>query len=262
MNDEQLRRYSRQILLPEIDLDGQEKLLQAKALIVGLGGLGSPVAMYLAAAGVGTLILCDHDVVDLSNLQRQIAHRTADLGRSKPESAAATLQALNPEVRAIPLATKLEGEQLLAAVRDADVVIDASDNFPVRYALNAACVATRTPLVSGSAVRLLGQVTTFRFDLSPAPCYHCLYPDQGDTEQNCADAGVLAPLVGIIGSIQATEALKVLLDLGQTLQGRLLQVDARSMEWRSSRLKADPDCPICSSRSRQASPLEYQTLSR
>ncbi|MEJ2652372.1 MAG: molybdopterin-synthase adenylyltransferase MoeB [Gammaproteobacteria bacterium] len=262
MNDEQLHRYSRQILLPEIDLDGQEKLLQAKALIVGLGGLGSPVAMYLAAAGIGSLVLCDHDVVDLSNLQRQIVHRTADVGRAKAESAAAALQALNPEVRAIPLTVRLEGERLLAAVRDADVVIDASDNFPVRYALNAACIVARTPLVSGSAVRLLGQVTTFRFDLSPAPCYHCLYPDQGDNEENCADAGVLAPLVGIIGSIQATETIKVLLNLGQTLQGRLLQVDARSMDWRSSRLKADPDCPICSSRSRQASPLEYRSLSR
>jgi molybdopterin/thiamine biosynthesis adenylyltransferase len=262
MNDEQLHRYSRQILLPEIDLDGQEKLLQAKALIVGLGGLGSPVAMYLAAAGIGSLVLCDHDVVDLSNLQRQIVHRTADVGRAKAESAAAALQALNPEVRAIPLTTRLEGERLLAAVRDADVVIDASDNFPVRYALNAACIVARTPLVSGSAVRLLGQVTTFRFHLSPAPCYHCLYPDQGDNEENCADAGVLAPLVGIIGSIQATETIKVLLNLGQTLQGRLLQVDARSMDWRSSRLKADPDCPICSSRSRQACPLEYRSLSR
>jgi adenylyltransferase/sulfurtransferase len=262
MNDDQLRRYSPQILLPDIDLDGQERLLQSKALIVGLGGLGSPVAMYLAASGVGTLVLCDYDEVDLSNLQRQILHQTRDIGRSKTESAVETLHGLNPDVQLITLAAKLEGEYLLAETRAADIVIDASDNYPTRYALNAACLATQTPLISGSAIRMAGQVTTFRFDTAISPCYHCLYPDQGDNRENCADAGVLAPLVGIIGSIQAAETIKVLLNLGQTLHGRLLQVNARTMEWRTTILKSDPDCPICSPRSGQTPPLESRTLSR
>ena len=262
MNDEQLRRYSRQVLLPDIDLDGQERLLQSKVLIVGLGGLGSPIAMYLAASGIGTLVLCDHDAVDLSNLQRQILHRSRDIGRGKAESAAETLHALNPDVQLIALAAKLEGENLLAETQGADIVIDASDNYPTRYALNAACIAARTPLISGSAIRMAGQVTTFRFDIDPSPCYYCLYPDQGDNRENCADAGVLAPLVGIVGSIQAAEAIKVLLNVGQTLHGRLLHIDARTMAWRTSILKSDPDCPICSPRSGQTPPLEYRSLSR
>ena len=262
MEDHQLSRYSRQLLLPEIDLGGQEKLLTSKVLIIGLGGLGSPVAMYLAAGGIGTLVLCDHDRVDISNLHRQILHTTHDIGRDKTDSAAETLHAINPDVQLITLSTRLAGERLLAETQDADLVIDASDNFPTRYALNAACIATKTPLISGSAIRLAGQVTTFRFDVSPSPCYHCLYPDQGQRQETCAEAGVLAPLVGVIGSIQATEAIKVLLDFGQTLQGRLLQLDARTMTWRSSQLKGDPDCPICSSRSSPSSPLEYQPLSR
>jgi molybdopterin-synthase adenylyltransferase len=247
MNDDQLRRYSSQLLLPEVDLHGQERLLQSKVLIIGLGGLGSPVAMYLAASGVGTLVLCDHDVVDPSNLQRQILHHTHDVGRSKTESAAEALHELNPDVQLITVSSKLEGKRLIAEINAADIVVDASDNFPTRYALNAACVAAKTPLISGSAIRMRGQVTTFRFDLSPSPCYHCLYPDQGEDRENCVDAGVLAPLVGIIGSIQAAEIIKILLNVGQTLHGRLLQVDARNMVWRTSILMSDPDCPICSS---------------
>jgi adenylyltransferase/sulfurtransferase len=262
MDDDQLQRYSRQLLLPEIDLPGQERLLGSKVLIIGLGGLGSPVTMYLAAAGIGTLILCDHDAVELSNLQRQLLHRTADIGRSKTDSAAEALHQLNPDVQLITISSQLAGERLVAAVQEADVVIDASDNFATRYALNAACSAARTPLISGAAIRLMGQIATFRFDLAPSPCYHCLYPDAGDNQGNCADAGVLAPLVGIIGSIQATEAIKILLDIGQSLHGRLLQIDARTMTWRASQLKADPDCPICSARSHQASALEYRSLSR
>lgn len=261
MNDDQLRRYSRHLLLPEIDLQGQEKLLKSKILIIGLGGLGSPVSMYLAASGIGTLVLCDHDVVDLSNLQRQILHKTTDVSLSKTDSAAESLHDLNPEVRLITISSKLEGQRLIEEAHDADIVIDATDNFPTRYALNEACIATKTPLISGSAVRMTGQVTTFRFDISPSPCYHCLYPDQGNIPETCAETGVLAPLVGIIGSIQATEAIKILLNLGQTLHGRLLQVDARTMAWRTSQLKGDPECPICSSLPHQASPLEYQALS-
>jgi molybdopterin/thiamine biosynthesis adenylyltransferase len=262
MNDEQLRRYSRQLLLPDIDLQGQEKLLAAKVLIVGLGGLGSPVSLYLAASGVGTLTLCDHDAVDLSNLQRQILYRTGDVGRGKAEAAAEALHALNPDVRLITLPSRLEGERLTAETAAADLVVDASDNFPTRYALNAACLAARTPLISGSAIRMTGQIAAFRFDIAPGPCYHCLYPDVGDERENCADAGVLTPLVGMVGSVQATEAVKILLNFGESLHGRLLQVDARTMAWRTARLKADPDCPICSPQSRRAAPLEYRTLSR
>ena len=262
MNNDQLSRYSRQLLLPEIDLQGQEKLLASKVLIVGLGGLGSPVAMYLAASGVGTLILCDHDAVELSNLQRQILYRTTDVGRGKTEAAAAALHALNPDVRLTTISSRLEGQRLIAETEAADLVIDASDNFPTRYALNAACLAAQTPLISGSAVRMAGQVTVFRFDTAPGPCYHCLYPDVGDQRENCADAGVLTPLVGMVGSVQAAEAVKILVNFGESLHGRLLQVDARTMAWRTSRLKADPDCPICSPQSRRTAPLEYRTLSR
>ena len=262
MDDSQLSRYSRQILLPEIDIHGQERLLQSKALIIGLGGLGSPVAMYLASSGVGTLMLCDHDRVDESNLHRQLLHTTRDIGRDKTESAAESLHEINPDVQLITLSSRLEGDRLFDETSDVDIVIDASDNFPTRYALNAACIATKTPLISGSAIRMAGQVTVFRFDISPSPCYHCLYPDHGDRQETCAEAGVLAPLVGIVGSIQATEAIKILLDFGQSLYGRVLQVDARTMAMRSSQLKGDPDCPICSAQSSQASSLEYRPLSR
>lgn len=262
MNDDQLRRYSRQLLLPEIDLKGQEKLLQSKVLVIGLGGLGSPVSMYLAASGVGTLVLCDDDAVDLSNLQRQILYKTDDVGTGKTEAAVEVLHALNPDVQLITISSKLQGERLAAEIDSADIVIDASDNFPTRYALNAACIEKNTPLISGSAIRMAGQVATFRFDIAPSPCYHCLYPDTGNDQETCAEAGVLTPLVGIIGSIQATEAIKILLDLGESLHGRLLQVNAKTMVWRTSRLKSDPDCPICSAQQRQITPLEYQSLNR
>lgn len=262
MDDAQLRRYSRHLLLPEINLDGQEKLLRSRILLVGLGGLGSPVAMYLAASGVGTLALCDHDRVDSSNLQRQIIHRNSDIGRSKAASAAETVRALNPEVHAIPLPTILTGEQLDQEVSQSDLVIDATDNFESRHILNATCVALKTPLVSGAVIRLAGQITSFRFDLSPRPCYHCLYPAQGEDQATCAEAGVLAPLAGVIGSLQAVEALKILLNIGETLQGHLLRIDARSLQWRLSTLKADPACPICSSHASPPSSLEYRTASR
>lgn len=262
MNDAQLLRYSRQLLLTEIDLHGQETLLKSKILLVGLGGLGSPIAMYLAACGVGTLILCDHDVVELSNLQRQILHKTTDLNRNKTDSAAESIQALNPDVNVIKISSALEGARLSKEVCHADVVIDASDNFSTRYALNSACIATRTPLISGSASGLKGQITTFRFDLFPSPCYHCLYPDYGNAQETCAQTGILAPVVGIIGSLQAAEAVKILLNLGETLQGRLLQFDARTFTWRNSALKSDPSCPTCSSQLRPSPPLEYQAVSR
>jgi adenylyltransferase/sulfurtransferase len=237
-------RYSRQILLPEFDIEGQERLRQSRALIVGLGGLGSPVAMYLAAAGVGRLTLVDFDTVDLSNLQRQIIHRTADIGRPKVESARDTLLALNPliEVTAIPKA--LDEAELLQQVEQADVVVDACDNLPTRLAINAACVRVGVPLVTGAAIRLEGQVLVWRPGGEGA-CYRCLYRDAEVNTETCAQTGVLAPVVGVIGSLQAVEAIRVLTGLGETLDGRLLLLDAARMEWRTVRVGRDPACPVC-----------------
>lgn len=245
MNDDELLRYSRQILLPQVGIEGQERLRAARALIVGLGGLGSPVALYLAAAGVGTLAIADHDRVDLSNLQRQIAHCSNDIGRAKVESARDAMLALNPGTSIIGMAGRLEGEALAEQVALADVVLDCSDNFATRFAVNAACVRARTPLVSGAAIRLEGQVAVFRADRPDSPCYRCLYKDEGELAETCTQTGVLAPLVGVIGSLQALEALKVLMDLGTTLAGRLLLFDAEHMEWRTLRLRKDPACPVC-----------------
>lgn len=242
MQDEQLLRYSRQIMLPQVDLAGQQRLLQSRVLIIGAGGLGSPVAMYLAAAGVGELVLIDFDTVDLSNLQRQILHGSHDLGRPKVESARDTLAVINPEVAVTAINGRLEGEALLAEVMLADVVVDASDNFAARFALSDACVAARKPLVSGAAIRMEGQVSVFHNERPNSPCYRCLYRDEGELAQTCSENGVLAPVVGIIGTIQATEVLKVLLGIGDSLDGRLLLLDALTMEWRSMRLRKDPAC--------------------
>ncbi len=244
MNDNELLRYSRHIMLPQFDVAGQEKLLASTALIVGMGGLGSPVGMYLAAAGVGHLILVDFDNVELSNLQRQIMHQTADIGRPKVESARDALQRLNPDLQITTVNHQLEGSELEGWIAKADVVLDGSDNFATRFAINDACVATNTPLVSGAAIRMEGQVTVFMNDGS-GPCYRCLYKDEGELDISCSENGVLAPVVGIIGSIQATEAIKVLTGVGQTLHGRLLLLDAQLMELRSLKLKKDPACPVC-----------------
>jgi adenylyltransferase/sulfurtransferase len=244
MTDDELLRYSRQILLPEFDIEGQERLRQSRALIVGLGGLGSPVAMYLAAAGVGRLTLVDFDKVDLSNLQRQIIHRTADISRLKVESARDTLLALNPliEVTAIPKA--LDEAELREQVRQADVVVDACDNLPTRLAINAACVRAGVPLVTGAAIRLEGQVLVWRPGGKGA-CYRCLYRDAEVNTETCAQTGVLAPVVGVIGSLQAVEAIKVLTGLGEPLDGRLLLFDAKRMEWRMLKVQRWPECPVC-----------------
>lgn len=249
MNDEQLLRYSRQIMLPEFDVAGQEALLDANALVVGLGGLGSPAALYLAAAGIGTLTLVDHDTVDISNLQRQIIHDTSSLDRAKVDSAAERIKAINPDTRVRTLAAKLDGDQLAAAVDEADVVLDGTDNFTARYAINAACVAAGTPLVSGAAIRLEGQVAVFDARQPDAPCYQCLYADAADVALNCAQNGVAAPLVGIVGSVQAMEAMKVIAGVGETLTGYVLYVDAKRMEWRKLRLTRNPRCPTCNARS-------------
>ena len=246
MNDDQLLRYSRQILLPAIGIDGQQRLLGAHALIIGLGGLGSPVAMYLAASGVGHLTLVDHDRVELTNLQRQLVHTTTTLGMSKVESARQMLAALNPEVRVDAIDHKLDESALRQQVERADVVVDGTDNFATRFAVNRACVAVRKPLVSGAVVRFEGQVGVFRPDLPDSPCYACLYRDTGAEEGDlCSQFGVLAPAAGLIGTIQATEALKVLLGIGETLTGRVLVVDALRMEFRTLRLRRDPACPVC-----------------
>jgi len=242
MDDKQLLRYSRHILLPQIDVRGQEKLLASRVLIVGLGGLGSPVAMYLAASGVGNLVLVDHDRVDLTNLQRQIVHATERVGQDKTASAAHGLAALNPGVRVTTINQKLEGASLEEQVRQVDAVVDTTDNFASRFAINAACMRAGKPLVSGAVVRFEGQVAVFP---PGGPCYRCLYAEGGGPDEACATLGVLAPAAGIIGSIQAVETLKVLLGIGQTLAGRLLLFDALNMEWREIRLRKDPLCPVC-----------------
>jgi molybdopterin/thiamine biosynthesis adenylyltransferase len=247
MNDAQLLRYSRHILLPQIGIEGQEKLLASHALVIGAGGLGSPVVLYLASAGVGRLTICDGDEVDLTNLQRQIVHRTDAIGRKKVDSARATLAAINPEVRVEALPERVGGERLEALVAAADVVIDGSDNFATRHAVNRACVKRLKPLVSGAGVRFDGQVAVFDMRSRASPCYHCLFPEHGENEDvRCAVMGVFAPLVGIIGSIQAGEALKLLAGAGDPLTGRLLLLDALTMQIRTVKLQKDPACPVCS----------------
>ena len=249
MNDEQLLRYSRHILLPELGIDGQEKIRRAHALIVGAGGLGSPVALYLASAGVGTLTICDGDTVDLTNLQRQIVHRGDAIGTAKAASAQRTLAGINPEISVRAIAERVSGPRLDELVCAADVVLDCSDNFATRHALNRACVAHRKPLVSGAGVRFDGQITVFDLRDAEAPCYHCLFPEHGDNEDmRCAVMGVFAPLVGIIGAMQAAEALKLVAGIGTSLCGRLLLLDALAMEWRTVRLKRDAACGVCSKR--------------
>jgi adenylyltransferase/sulfurtransferase len=250
MNDDQLLRYSRHILLPQLGIEGQEKFRRAHALIVGAGGLGSPVALYLAAAGVGTLTICDGDAVDLTNLQRQIVHRSDAIGVSKAESARQTLATINPEVEVIALAERIEGARLDQLVAGSGIVLDCSDNFATRHAINRACVAHRKPLVSGAGVRFDGQVAVFDLREAQSPCYHCLFPEHGDNEDmRCAVMGVFAPLVGIIGATQAAEALKLIAGVGESLNGRLLLLDSLAMEWRTVRLKRDPACAVCGERS-------------
>ncbi len=245
MDDDQLLRYSRHILLPQIGIDGQQRLLRSRVLIVGMGGLGSPAAIYLAVSGLGHLVLVDHDKVDLTNLQRQIAHNTDALGDDKVDSAKRTLLALNPETRITTINMRLEDDNLAGQIELADAVVDASDNFATRFAVNRLCVEKKTPLISGAVVQLEGQVTVFRPDRNDSPCYRCLYKETGEPEMRCAEFGVLAPVAGIIGSIQATEIIKVLLDLGETLTGRLMIVDAYTMEIRTTKLTRDPACPVC-----------------
>jgi len=245
MNDEELLRYSRQIMLPQIDVAGQQKLADARVLVIGLGGLGSPVAMYLASAGVGHLHIVDFDTVDLSNLQRQILHDTDSLGQPKTQSALQRLKALNPLIEITTEQNRLGLEELTSAAKLADVVVDASDNYATRFMVNRACLAARVPLVSAAAIRMEGQLSVFRCDDPDAPCYECLYKDNGDEDTNCTDNGVLAPVVGILGSLQAMETLKLILEIGTPLQGKLMLFDGMQTEWRTLKLSKDPDCTSC-----------------
>ena len=246
MNDDQLLRYSRHILLDEIGIDGQARLLQSHALVIGAGGLGSPVALYLGTAGVGRITLVDHDTVDVTNLQRQIAHNLARVGQPKAESARQTIHAINPDVQVVAVTRRADAAWLDLAVASADVVVDCSDNFPTRQAVNAACVAHQKPLVSGAAIGFDGQVSVYDSRQPDAPCYACLFPPEATFEEvQCATMGVFAPLVGIIGTVQAAEALKLLMGLGSSLAGRLQMLDARLMEWTEIRMARQPGCPVC-----------------
>ena len=249
MTDDQLLRYSRHILLDEIGIEGQTRLLQSHALVIGAGGLGSPVALYLGTAGVGRITLVDHDTVDVTNLQRQIAHNLARVGQPKAESARQTINAINPDVQVVAVTRRADAAWLDSAVASADVVIDCSDNFQTRHAVNAACVARRKPLVSGAAIGFDGQVSVYDSRQPDAPCYACLFPPEATFEEvRCATMGVFAPLVGIIGTVQAAEALKLLMGLGSSLAGRLQMLDARLMEWTEIRMARQPDCPVCGGR--------------
>ena len=246
MNDNQLLRYSRHILLPKIGYEGQEKLVNSHVLIVGAGGLGSPVALYLGASGIGHLTICDFDVIDLTNLQRQIIHTTANVGFNKAVSAKQAIYQINPEVFVQAVQQKSSEAEFSELVGKADVVIDCSDNFATRYALNRVCFTLKKPLVSGAAIGFEGQISVFDFRHSNSPCYHCLYPDTGeDTDMRCSENGVFAPLVGMIGTTQAAEALKLIMQIGESLQGRLLLLDAFNLEWRTIKLKRDPQCAVC-----------------
>jgi molybdopterin/thiamine biosynthesis adenylyltransferase len=246
MDDQQLLRYGRHILLNEIGIEGQQRLLDAKALIIGLGGLGSPTAMYLASSGVGQLTLCDHDTVDFSNLQRQIIHRTASVGQPKVASAQAALHDINPEVECIALQVRADAALLRELAAQADVVVDCSDNFATRYAVNRVCLELHKPLVSGAAIQFDGQVAVFDFRHENAPCYNCLFPEDSQAaELRCATTGVFAPLVGIIGSLQAAETLKVLMGVERGLSGKLLTVNALDMHIMRSTLSKDPACRAC-----------------
>ena len=247
MNDNQLLRYSRHILLPQVSYEGQEKLVNSHALIVGAGGLGSPAALYLAASGVGTLTICDFDVVDMTNLQRQIIHTTASVGINKAASAQQTLLSINPEVTVNTICNKSTEDDFSKLIAQADVVVDCSDNFATRYTLNKLCVQLKKPLVSGAAIGFEGQITVYDMRSDSSPCYHCLFPDNGeDAELRCATNGAFAPLVGMIGTTQAAETLKLLMGIGESLQGRLLLLDALAMEWRTIKLKKDTACSVCS----------------
>lgn len=245
MNDDQLLRYARQILMPQFGIEGQQKLLDSHVAIIGLGGLGSPAALYLTAAGIGQLTLVDHDALDLTNLQRQIAHREDNIGVNKTESAKETLTALNPEPSIRCIDHQLHGNELEQLIKSVDVVLDATDNFDSRFEINQLCFKHKTPLVSGAAIQLEGQLSVYNFKNEDSPCYRCLYHEVDTQAETCSENGVLGPVVGTIGSLQALEAIKIIAELGESLQGYLLIFDAFNMDWRKMKLRKDPACPVC-----------------
>lgn len=246
MNNDDLLRYSRHLLLDEIDIQGQEKLLAARVLIIGVGGLGSPAALYLASAGVGQLTLCDDDKVELSNLQRQIAHDESRLGHSKAESGATRLRLINSRIQVNARTERLQGEALMAAVSEHDLVLDCTDNLNTRFAINEACHAHQKPLVSGAAIRWDGQISVFNHAKANAACYRCLYHPDAEQSLTCSESGVIAPLVGIVGAMQALEAIKLIVGAGECLTNRLLLLDGKYLQWREIKLQRDPKCPVCS----------------
>ncbi len=257
MNDAQLLRYSRHILLDELGIEGQMRLLASRALVIGAGGLGSPALLYLGTAGVGEITIIDDDRVDLTNLQRQIAHNMARIGEPKAQSAAQTVAAINPEIRIRALHERADAQRLSALVAEADVVLDCSDNFATRQAINAACVAHATPLVAGAAIGFDGQLSVYDTGAAASPCYACIFPpDTAFEEARCATMGVFAPLVGIVGSMQAAEALKLLSNVGTSLAGRLLMLDARTMQWTSIHIARDANCAICRNRPAERAPTQ------
>ncbi len=245
MNDDQLLRYSRQLSLSQIDFAGQQKLLDSHVAIIGLGGLGSPVALYLASSGIGQLTLVDDDAVELSNLQRQIIHGENDLAKPKVLSAAESILAINAECQLTTIESRLERSELEDLAKKVDVVVDCTDNFLSRFLLNEVTQQVDTPLVSGAAIRMEGQVTVYDPRQQGSACYQCVYKNKGELEQSCSETGVLSPLLGIIGSVQAVETVKLIVETGTSLAGRLLILDATTMTWRELRLRQDPDCPIC-----------------
>lgn len=251
MNDEQLLRYSRQILMPQIGIEGQQKLLDSHVAIIGLGGLGSPALLYLAAAGVGQLTLIDHDLLDLTNLQRQIAHQEHNIGVAKTESARQTIAALNPEIQVHCIDHQLHDDALDELIRSVDVVIDATDNFASRFEINRLCFNNKTPLISGAAIRMEGQLSVYDFRNANTPCYRCLYHEVDAQAETCSENGVVGPVVGTIGSLQALETIKLITGYGDTLQGQLLIFDAVCMDWRKMKLRKDPACPVCGSQDSQ-----------
>jgi adenylyltransferase/sulfurtransferase len=244
MKDEELLRYSRQIMLPQVDIKGQQKLVDSTMLIIGVGGLGSPSAYYLAAAGVGHLIIADFDQVELSNLQRQIIHTTDDIGKDKVDSAKEKLLALNPNIK-VSTVRELNQDNLLSLVSSADIVLDGTDNFKSRFAINKACVAARVPLVSAAVIRFEGQLSVFKGFEVGKPCYQCLYSEEGESRENCVENGILAPVAGMLGTMQALQAVKVLLGLGEQLCCELMLIDALDLSFRKVRISKDPHCPAC-----------------